>query len=296
MKAEKEIVVFYQIAGKVYSRAFDTFDEAEAWSDEPENAQWGAMPVKLTIAEVDGQRVAVLTQHAINVLQPDGTVIELPPSGAVARVDVRSEDRATVLGVPAQETQFTSDVYITFEERGGVLHASLVPDVSIGDIPADVLVVSTMTLQALKRQGWNGRQTVVSPGRVARDEGGKPIGVQTWNILTSGEPDAEAKLKRLREAAEKVHDLNEIWPLVMDVLGFSDCQRKLAKIADLVSSPWWAEAGFLAGKVGEVLDGSGACSEKLQRIEEILRGPGWDSTSWQDGAQLAYLIGKVLDQ
>jgi len=92
-----------------------------------------------------------LTPHTLNVHTPDG-VVNLPPSGAVARVATVSTPAAPMGGIPTCTT--------TLGEVTGL------PDFQEGV----VYIVSGMVASAAPRPD------VMSPGDLVRDESGRPVG------------------------------------------------------------------------------------------------------------------------
>ena len=93
-----------------------------------------------------------LTPHILNVQAADGSWIELPPSGKIARVAVRR--------IP-----------------GGIVDHIQVYEASFGEVeglpepePVVRLIVSRIVLEA------SGRFDLLAPGELVRDEKGQPIG------------------------------------------------------------------------------------------------------------------------
>jgi len=94
-----------------------------------------------------------LTPHTLNIHTNNGTVIEVPPSGSVARVATTYTTVASI-----------GDIDIFDCVYGDVTG---LPDPAINSI----FVVSGQTNAALSHRG-----DVFSPGELVRDESGKPIG------------------------------------------------------------------------------------------------------------------------
>ena len=94
-----------------------------------------------------------LTPHNLNIHTSNGTVVEVPPSGSVARVATTYTAIASIGDI---------DVFdCVYGEITGL------PDPAINSI----FVVSGQTNAALSHRG-----DVFSPGELVRDEAGKPIG------------------------------------------------------------------------------------------------------------------------
>ena len=95
-----------------------------------------------------------LTPHVINILAEDGgRILELAPSGGIARVASTSVKIGDVDGVPFFETKLG-------EPEG-------VPEPEAG---------TTFVVSGLLRAACPGRDDLMQPGRLVRDETGKPIG------------------------------------------------------------------------------------------------------------------------
>jgi len=92
-----------------------------------------------------------LTPHILNIHTADG-VVDIPPSGMVARVATKSNPFTVVHGIPV--------VMTTYGEVEGL------PDPVLGT----VYVVSGMVEAAIKRHD------VFAPGDMVRDADGKPVG------------------------------------------------------------------------------------------------------------------------
>lgn len=93
-----------------------------------------------------------LTPHTINIHTPAG-VIDVAPSGDVARVSVTDVPAAPIAGIPVAK-RVTGDVVGLPAPQDGVAY-----------------IVSGMVAAAVP-----GRPDVFSPGPLVRDDAGKPIG------------------------------------------------------------------------------------------------------------------------
>jgi len=99
-----------------------------------------------------------LTPHDLTVLDGDGNVmLNIPPSGDVARVDVQHTLQDRVAGVPMYGTVY-GDVTGLPAPRDGVIY-----------------VVSGLVRSAVDRDD------VVSPGKLVRDDDGRPVGCKGFN-------------------------------------------------------------------------------------------------------------------
>ena len=98
-----------------------------------------------------------LTPHVLNVIRQDGSVMNLVPSGTVARVqEVRGEVAMTVDGVEIRRPS-------TWGQVVGL------PDSQDGQ---HIFIVSAMVSEAL----GGSRGDVVRPGELVRSPDGQPIG------------------------------------------------------------------------------------------------------------------------
>lgn len=99
-----------------------------------------------------------LTPHVLNIHLEDGTVLEVAPSGIVARVATIPHPAEPVvaqgISIPCVQTSFGEVVGL--------------PDPD----PETTFVVSGMVLEALR----GGRPDVVAPGDLVRDPQGRPCG------------------------------------------------------------------------------------------------------------------------
>lgn len=98
-----------------------------------------------------------LTPHTLNIHTLSG-VIELPPSGTVARVAVEYKKRAPI---PHRDGDIP-----TFRAEFGPLEG--LP----GPVQGTVYIVSGMVMQALSGL----RHDVFAPGELIRDDQGRPVG------------------------------------------------------------------------------------------------------------------------
>ena len=94
-----------------------------------------------------------LTPHTLNVRKADGTFLELPPSGTVARRSVERVVVGEVDGITVYATKF------------GHLEGLPEPD-------EDAIYI----VSALAAQACAGRTDVLVPGEAIRDEAGRVIG------------------------------------------------------------------------------------------------------------------------
>lgn len=99
-----------------------------------------------------------LTPHSLSILLPDGGVLELPPSGQVARVSAVATPASPRHGVPC--------VVATFGEPVGL------PD----PVEGTTYVVSGMVLDACDRPD------LAAPGELVRDADGKPVGCRGLRV------------------------------------------------------------------------------------------------------------------
>ena len=93
-----------------------------------------------------------LTPHALNIVQADGSVYTLPPSGQTARVGTTRTVINEIDGIEIYETQFGEVEGLP--ERNG----------------QDLFIVSALVAQRANRAD------VYSPGELVRDGDGKVIG------------------------------------------------------------------------------------------------------------------------
>lgn len=99
-----------------------------------------------------------LTPHALSIIGPNG-ILELPPSGAIARVDVEMRHIEN-LNIDGTNTQIGA-----YRQKVGKVTG--LPTYEPG-----VIYVTS----ALVRLAVPDRQDVVSPGELLRDEQGQPRG------------------------------------------------------------------------------------------------------------------------
>lgn len=93
-----------------------------------------------------------LTPHELNIHTHEG-VVELPPSGEVARCSVSSEEAGELEGIPLSRTTL------------GKVEGLPAPR------PGVWLIVSTLV-----RTACPDREDLLSPGPLVRDDNGQPIG------------------------------------------------------------------------------------------------------------------------
>lgn len=106
-----------------------------------------------------------LTQHSIRLYRPDGTALDLPPSGKVARVASAPEILGEIEGVPV--------LYTTY---GQVLN---LPDPQEGVM----YITSWMVAEVVKRADVVSPDT--SPQSAVRDKRGKLLGVKALRSYTN---------------------------------------------------------------------------------------------------------------
>jgi|GEM_PF-924636 len=106
-----------------------------------------------------------LTQHYIRFYRPDGTALELPPSGKVARVASAPEILGEVEGVPV--------LYTTYGQ------ALNLPDPQEGV----VFIISRMVAEVVKRADVVSPDT--SPRSAVRDGQGNLLGVKSLRSYTN---------------------------------------------------------------------------------------------------------------
>lgn len=93
-----------------------------------------------------------LTPHTLNIIEEDGSVYTLPPSGQVARVATERRIVNIIDGIEIFETVFGEVVGLPERNRN------------------DLLIVSALVAQRTDRTD------VYSPGELVRDADGKVIG------------------------------------------------------------------------------------------------------------------------
>lgn len=96
-----------------------------------------------------------LTPHALNVVTGADTLVTIEPSGDIARVSVQYTIKGNCNGIPLYETIY------------GNLQG--LPEPAEGTM----YVVSTLVASAAKELG---RDDILSPGELVRDENGQPVG------------------------------------------------------------------------------------------------------------------------
>lgn len=93
-----------------------------------------------------------LTPHVLNIVRQDGSVLEIPATGTVARVETERELDVVIDGVEIFET--TLGAVIGLPQR----------------TPDTIFIVSAQVAQR------TGRSDVVSPGELVRNEAGQVVG------------------------------------------------------------------------------------------------------------------------
>ncbi len=106
-----------------------------------------------------------LTQHYIRLYRPDGTALELAPSGKVARVASAPEIIGEVEGVPVLYTTYGQALNLP-DPQEGVLY-----------------ITSSMVAEVVKRADVVSPDT--SPRSAVRDEHGKLLGVKSLRSYTN---------------------------------------------------------------------------------------------------------------
>ncbi len=96
-----------------------------------------------------------LTPHAINVQKLDGTMMEIPPSGKVARVEQESRQ-----------------LFVTREDVA--IYATSYGEVT--GLPSKPAGETWLIVSAIVRLAVPGRKDVLSPGEQIRNEAGRVIG------------------------------------------------------------------------------------------------------------------------
>lgn len=96
-----------------------------------------------------------MTPHALNVVCEDNTIITIEPSGTVARVSQNMELVTDINGIPVYRSQY------------GELEGLPEPQAHTR------YILSAMAATAAKAAG---RDDILSPGELIRDENGQPIG------------------------------------------------------------------------------------------------------------------------
>jgi len=96
-----------------------------------------------------------LTPHMLNVYTNMGTCLNIPPSGDVARVS-------------------TVDTVLT--DLGGAVGLVSTSYGDVTGLPTDVSVDQYYIVSGMVASAISGRNDVVSPGALVRDDSGKPVG------------------------------------------------------------------------------------------------------------------------
>ncbi len=106
-----------------------------------------------------------LTQHSIRLYRPDGTALELPPSGKVARVASAPEILGAVEGVPVLHTTYGQVLNLP-DPQEGVMYITSWPVAEVTKRP-DVICPDT------------------SPRSAVRDGQGNLLGVKSLRSYTN---------------------------------------------------------------------------------------------------------------
>lgn len=96
-----------------------------------------------------------MTPHALNVVCEDNNIMTIEPSGTVVRVSQKMELVADINGIPVYRSQY------------GELEGLPEPQVHTR------YILSAMAAAAAKAAG---REDILSPGELIRDENGQPVG------------------------------------------------------------------------------------------------------------------------
>ncbi len=96
-----------------------------------------------------------LTPHALNIKLEDGNVLTIEPSGKVARVAAELEKVCVINGIKMTKAHLGEIVDLP-DSKQGVIY-----------------IVSSIVREAIKNKG---RDDIVSPGKLIRNNEGHPIG------------------------------------------------------------------------------------------------------------------------
>ena len=96
-----------------------------------------------------------LTPHTLNIHTPDG-VVDIEPSGQVARVTSSDQEKASINGIPT--------VFTVMGEIAGLPYGPVQLQ------PETFYVVSGMVAASCPRRD------ILSPGPLVRDNNGRPVG------------------------------------------------------------------------------------------------------------------------
>lgn len=109
-------------------------------------------------------RLVNLTPHTLNIIRADGSVLNLPPSGRVARVECfeAQADMGPIDGVAITVTAYGS--------------VQGLPEP--GEEPGAVYVTSRLVRNAVHPQ----RYDVLAPGLLVRDDKGQPVGCKGLSL------------------------------------------------------------------------------------------------------------------
>jgi len=103
-----------------------------------------------------------LTPHPLSLRQADGSTLDLPPSGTIARVASTDQVVGLIEGLPLHQMVLGQEVQGLPPPQEGTYY-----------------VVSLVAAQAAKAQG---RWDVLAPGPAIRDEQGRVIGADGLSI------------------------------------------------------------------------------------------------------------------
>lgn len=99
-----------------------------------------------------------LTPHTINIVSADGAhVADIEPAGVIARVATATESAGVIAGIPVVRTTFGKVEGLPEPEEG------------------TYYITSSLLAAAAKATGRDTSDLLV-PGRLLRDEAGRPIG------------------------------------------------------------------------------------------------------------------------
>jgi len=101
-----------------------------------------------------------MTPHVINIIKYDGEVMEIPPSGEVARIEVRRHQVGTINGIEIFETEYWD--YRNYPPPYGHNKG---------------YIVSRMFIEAMKEKAWC-TDHLYAPGELVRNEEGIVIGCE----------------------------------------------------------------------------------------------------------------------
>lgn len=106
-----------------------------------------------------------LTPHSVKVLTPSGQMVEIPPSGQVARVSTKSTVVGFVDGVPVVQTEYGDVENLPPPENG------------------TVYIVSTIVAQALDGRRPDVLAPDTGPDSAVRNESGHVVAVRRFQVF-----------------------------------------------------------------------------------------------------------------